>query len=296
MRVVTPLRVLGARFALPLFVIAAGVLLVLGKADPVMFERVRVPFADAMSPVLEFLARPATAVDAVVERVTGLFDIYGENRRLREENQRLLHWQHAAQTLQAENQRLKQLVKLTPEPPASFVASKVIANSGGSFARSVLVNAGRVDGVARGQAALAGEGLAGRVTEVGEKTARILLITDLNSKIPVIIDGSRERAVLAGDNTDQPRLLYFPARAEVKVGERVVTSGHGGVFPPNLPVGIVASVEDNLVRIEPFVELSRLDYLRLVDYGLSGVLPQPVQPIVRAGRGKKQQAPEEATQ
>jgi rod shape-determining protein MreC len=275
---------MGARFGLPLLILASAVLLVLNKADSALFERLRAPFLDAAAPVLEFFARPAATIDAVVERVTSAVTLYAENSRLKEENQRLLHWQHAARTLQQENQRLKSLLNLTPDPPASFVSSKVIANSGGSFVRSVLVNAGQVDGIARGQAALAGEGLAGRIAEVGERTARVLLLTDLNSRVPVLLDTSRERAVLAGDNSERPRLIYVPARTIVKVGERVVTSGHGGVFPPNLPVGVVAAVENGIVRIEPYVELSQLDYLRIVDYGLSGVLPQPVAPASRQSR------------
>ena len=97
--------------------------------------------------------------------------------------------------------------------------------------------------------------------------------------------------MLAGDNSERPRLLYLPARAEAKIGERVVTSGHGGVFPPNLPVGVVAAIDNGIVRIEPYVELSRFDYLRIVDYGLSGVLPQPVAPVARERRAKTASAP-----
>ena len=118
----------------------------------------------------------------------------------------------------------------------------------------------------------------GRVTEVGDRAARILLLTDLNSRVPVAFDGSRERAVLAGDNSDRPRLLYLPEQSAVKIGERIVSSGNGGIFPPGLPIGIVSAIEDGIVRVEPYAELSRLDYLRIVNYGLSGVLPQPVMP------------------
>jgi rod shape-determining protein MreC len=286
MRLAAPLKAIGSRFALPLLIIASAVLIVLNKADSGLFERIRTPFVDAVEPVLEFFARPAATLDAVTEHVESAVALYAENQRLKEENQRLLHWQHAARTLHAENQRLKALLNFAPDPPASFVSARVIAHSGGSFVRSVLINAGRVDGIARGQAALAAEGLAGRIAEVGERTARVLLLTDLNSRVPVLLDASRERAVLAGDNSERPRLLYLPARAEVKIGERVVSSGHGGVFPPNLPVGVVAAIEDGVVRVEPYVELSRLDYLRIVDYGLSGVLPQPVLPKARERRSK----------
>jgi rod shape-determining protein MreC len=94
----------------------------------------------------------------------------------------------------------------------------------------------------------------------------------------VAVDGSRERAVLAGDNSDEPRLLYLPPRSALKVGDRLVTSGNGGIFPPGLPVGVVSGTTDGIIRVQPYAELSRLDFLRIVDYGLNGVLPQAVAP------------------
>ncbi|HLI20842.1 MAG TPA: rod shape-determining protein MreC, partial [Stellaceae bacterium] len=139
-----------------------------------------------------------------------------------------------------------------------------------------------LDGVARGQAALTGEGLVGRVAEVGTRTARVLLLTDLNSHIPVELEDTHQHAVLDGDNSEQPRLVYLPQNVEVSVGERVVTIGAGGVFPPGLPVGVVASVANGVIRIEPYAELSRLEVLRIVDFGLSGVLPQSAVPPPRA--------------
>jgi rod shape-determining protein MreC len=280
-------RALGQRFIMLILIAASVVVIVLGKADTLLFERVRGGFADAMSGVLELASQPANAAGAAVQRVHDVVALYRENDRLRQENERLLQWQQVAQTLAAENARLRGLLNLVPEPMISFVSAKVIANSGGSFVRSVLVNAGRAEGVVRGQAAITGEGLVGRTAEVGERAARVLLITDLNSRVPVIVESSRERAVLAGDNSEQPRLIYLPPRSPVKVGDRIVTSGHGGVFPPGLPVGVVASTADGVARVEPFVELSRLDFVRIVDFGLGGVLPEPVQPIVR-GRGKKE--------
>ena len=191
-----------------------------------------------------------------------------------------------------ENTRLRELLKLAPDPSASFVSARVVANSGGTYFRSVLIDAGGGDGVVRGQAAITGEGLVGRITEVSERASRILLLTDINSHIPIALDGTRERAVLAGDNSNQPRLLYLPARATVKVGDRVVTSGNGGIFPPGLPVGVIAAIEDGIVRVEPYAELSRLDYLRVVNYGLTGILPQPVAPrAAKPPRGAPREAP-----
>ncbi len=285
MRLAVPVKVISQRFALPVLVFASVVMVVLGKADTLLFERIRIVFADVASPALAIVSQPVAAVDRLVDRVQGAIALYSENDQLRRDNARLLQWQTVAQSLTVENTRLRELLNLAPDPAVSFVSTRVIANSGGSFVRSVLVDAGSREGLARGQAAMTGAGLAGRVTEVGERAARVLLLTDRNSHVPVAFDGSRERAVLAGDNSDRPQLLYLPDQSAVKIGDRIVSSGDGGVFPPGLPIGIVAANEDGVLRVEPYAELSRLDYLRIVNFGLSGVLPQPVMPRVVKSRG-----------
>src|SRR5262249_48700346 len=159
------------------------------------------------------------------------------------ENERLLNWQQTALKLASENRRLRELLKLTPDPAATFITARVIASSGGAYVRSLMVRAGSANGVARGQAAVAGEGLVGRVSEVGSRAARVILVTDLNSRVPVVVEGSQQRAMLTGDNSERPFLRYLDTSAQLKVGDRVVTSGQGGVFPPGLPVGVVASLD-----------------------------------------------------
>jgi rod shape-determining protein MreC len=178
---------------------------------------------------------------------------------------------------------LRSLLRLVPQPAVSFVTARVIANSGGAFVRNFLVDAGSDSGVARGQAVITGDGLVGRVVEVGTRAARILLVTDLNSRIPVIVERSRQRAILSGDNSGRPLLEYRDPAAAVNIGDRLVTSGEGGVFPPGLPVGVVSAVNGGTPRVAPYVELSRVEYVRIVDYGLAGGLPKPVASAPKPG-------------
>lgn len=285
MRVTAPVKAAAQRLALPVLILLSVMMIVLGKADLLFFDRARVALADIVAPVLEAVARPVATVADGVRRVEDVAEVYRENTRLREENSRLLRWQQAALQLQADNRQLRELAKLVPENTASFISARVVADSGGAFVRNVLVDAGRRDGVARGQAAVTGEGLVGRVAEIGERTARILLLTDLNSHVPVMLEASHERAMLDGDNSDQPRLVYLQSKSAAKVGDRIVTSGSGGVFAPGLPVGVVASVDGGLMRVEPYAELTRLEMVRIIDSGLAGVLPQSAVPPPRPVKG-----------
>ena len=274
------------RTTLPILVLLSAAIVVLGKADQVLFDSVSTAVSDTMAPVLDGLSRPLGAVGTVINRVQMIVTTYQENARLEAENERLLQWQQTALNLASDNNRLRALLKAVPENAVSYVTARVIANSGGAYVRTVLINAGSENHVARGQAVITGEGLVGRLTEVGDRAARVLLITDLNSRIPVEIEGAHLSAVLAGDNSERPRLIYLPAGDTVKIGDRVVTSGEGGLFPPGLPVGVIGALDAAGPRVEPYVELSQVGYVIVADYGLSRFLPQPVQPLARSTRRK----------
>lgn len=244
--------------------------MMVGRIDPVFVDTARSRVTDAFAPILEALSRPAATAARVVESVVDVQNVYEENQRLKAENARLAQWRQAALRLEAENTSLRSLLHYKPDPTASYITARVIAAPGATFFRTMVVTAGRRDGVRKGQGALAGAGMVGRVIEVGEWSSRVLLITDINARVPVVLESSRARALLAGDNSDQPKLIYLPPDAAPTVGERVVTSGHGGIFPPGIPVGVVASVGERGVKVQPIADLSRLEHLRLVDFGLPG--------------------------
>lgn len=272
LRITAPLRGFAHRFAYVFLLAAALGILLLGKADPLVFQRARTTVTDMTAPILDALSRPAVTVSHIIAEARELSRLRDENNILRAENERLLKWQNAARTLLAENRELRGLLGFSADPDASSVTARVIGDSGGAFVRSVLVNAGAREGVTKGNAALSGSGLLGRVAEVGERSARILLINDLNSRIPVVVERSRERAILAGDNSVTPRLLYLPSQTKIQIGDRIVTSGHGGVFPVGLPVGVVTSITEEGVRILPFADATNIEYVRLMDFGLDGIL------------------------
>ena len=271
-RVAAPLRAMAQRFAFLFLLIAAGGVLLVGKADPKVFDRARMVVTDAFAPVLDALSRPIATGAAIVDEVNFLVELREQNAALRVENTRLIQWHTAARNLAAENERLRGLLRFVPDNASQFISARVIADTGGTFVRSMLVNAGRRDGVRINLPVVVGEGLIGRVVDIGVRSSRVLLIDDLNSRIPVVAGPDRERAVLAGDNSLRPKLIYLAANAQVRQGARIMTSGQGGVFPPGIPVGAVSSIDTGGIRVETFVTTSELEYVRIIDYGLAGVL------------------------
>lgn len=279
-RYAAPLKAAAPRFAFILLMASAVGLIVLGKMDTVLIERLRTVVTDAFAPILSALSEPVATINRGVEDMRELVHLRSENIRLKQENARLLQWEQAARELAAQNRALRDTLHFTAHEDLHSVAGRVIADSGGAFVRSLLVGLGARDGIAKGQAVAVGEGLIGRIAEVGQISSRVLLITDLNSRIPVLVESTRDHAILSGDNTDQPKLLYVPSNVSLKPGDRIVTSGDGGAFPLGLPIGTIASVNGGIVRVAPFANWGQIEYVRIIDYGLKGVL-SPVDPRVR---------------
>ncbi len=265
-RVAAPFRGASQRFALGFLVLAAFGLMFLGKADTQFVERMRTTVTDVATPILEAMAEPVAAVNRVVAHLGELAALREENQRLREEVSRLRSWHATALRLDAENRSFRDLLNYKGPDRNTFVSARIVADGHGPFIKSMLVNIGTRDGIEKGQAAVTQLGLVGRVTEVGERSARILMITDLNSRIPVLVEEGRARAILAGDNSERPQLVFLPQGTRLQPGQRIITSGHGGALPHGVPVGVVSSVDNGVVRVRPFVDWERLEYVQIIDY------------------------------
>jgi rod shape-determining protein MreC len=254
------------RLAGAVLVAFAVVALIVSKTNENAAQRARVLAMDALTPVLEVMSRPVETVEGLVVEARHFLATNGENKALRRDVVRLQQWQEIARRLEQENAILRAQLNMVPDARPDFISARVIADTRSPFVKTLLVNAGRRDGVEVGQAVVTGDGLAGRIVEAGRKSARVLLLTDLNSRVPVVVESSRYRGILAGDNSDRPRLIFLPANAKVSNGQRIVTSGHGGVFPAGLAIGIVSTAGDGEVRVQPFSDWERVEYLSVLRY------------------------------
>ncbi|WGH77800.1 rod shape-determining protein MreC [Jannaschia ovalis] len=239
-------------------------LILLWRIDNPRAERIRAGLVDRVVPSFEWALAPITWAGRLVEDFEGYARVYEQNRELRRELQQMKAWREAAIQLEQENARLLDLNKVQLSPELTYVTGVVLTDSGSPFRRSVLLNIGAADGIRDGWAAMDGLGLVGRIAGVGERTARVILLTDGNSRIPVTIQPSGKRAILAGDTTPAPALDFVENADDVQAGDRIVTSGDGGVFPPDLLVGQVVRGADGRLRVRLAADTSRLEYLRVL--------------------------------
>ena len=283
-RLSIPARQALSKLTLPVLVAAAFGLMLLGKADTILAERARMALNDSLGPIYAVLSEPLRAIDRAVSDAGNLWNLRTDNAKLREENEYLRRRQSIALALDSENARLKASLNWIPDPTANYVTARVVADAGGVYARAALLEVGPNHSIKKSQIALDERGLIGRVTEVGSRTARVLLITDLNSRIPVIMETSRARAILVGTNGPRPRLLYWPEGVQPQEGERIVTSAEANAFPANLPIGTVQHTANGVPEVQPFAQLNRLEVVRIFDYGLGGVVAPETQSRPTPGR------------
>ncbi len=254
------------REVLWLYLFIAVTLLVFEGVGQGLPRQIRAYANDVVSPVLRLLEQPIRAVQAGLERIAGVSDIYLENETLRDENDRLRQWREAAMQLSRENERLRVMLKVPGREVPPAATARVIGVGGGAFERSVLISAGATDNVRRNLPVVDESGVIGRTIQVGRWTSRVLLVTDLNSRVPVRLERTGDLAIAEGQNEPFLLLRFLPEEVNVRVGDRLLTSGHGGAFPPDLPVARVSDVTGDLIRLEPLGILGKLDYVRVLDY------------------------------
>ena len=262
------LRVLKSFFLAGLFIIALLLVLV-HKIDINIVSGVSRSVMFVVTPLIHVASLPAEGLGYGYKKIAEIMYIHEENERLRQENQELYLLKDRMRALQTENRIFKKLLHHIDIPQTKSYTARVIAENDNAFSNSLILYLGNAaDFIKSGYAVVNASGLIGRIEIVSGKYARVTLITDINSKIPVMVERTRVRGILTGDNTPTPKMVFIPLEAELTVGDRIVTSGVAGVFPAGLPIGKISSIEKNNVTIKTFTNLERLEYVKIVDYGL----------------------------
>lgn len=256
---------LGGHSSSLLLIVLASLILIFGLVRPDAISGLRIAATDLMSPTIALLSSPFQNAAASIGNISGMASLRAENAQLKSENARLKEWYQTALMLQAENQSLQNLLNLKENPAHKYTSTRVLSDAGNAFVKTLIVASGKQDGIKNNQAVLAGDGMIGRIIEAGQNASRVLLITDINSRIPVLIEGSQQKAVLAGNNTDTLSLKHLSKDSSLVEGARIITSGDGGVFPQGFPIGRLTKSSEGSFVVKPFVNTDKITHVRIVD-------------------------------
>lgn len=263
------------RFFFILILLTLILLFALWRLDNQRIERFRYALIDAIIPNTTFLLEPVNITYQIISDFKSYVNLYQQNQYLKSELEEMTGWKEVALQLEQKNAELSILNNVKLDPTINWVTGQVAADSGSPFNQSILLNIGSNDGVTDGAEAMGGLGLVGRISGLGKKTSRVILLTDVSSSIPVIVEKSGQRGLVRGDNTINPKLKFLETSKNVKAGMRVITSGEGKVFSPNLLVGNIVQDSKGQLRIKLSAQLKDLSYLRILIKNNTDVLSQP---------------------
>ncbi len=269
------------RFSPLLFLVISLGMIFLGISQNPFVVIARDKVSMTVAPVAQIVSLPLSWIQEALGTAERFISTYHENERLREENKLLIFWKTKALQLETEQQELYRLLNYQPPSQAKMVMARVLADNGGVFSQSLILNAGAAQGVRKGAVAMTDRGILGRVVAVGRNTSRVMLITDYLSRLPVSVGNKGFKCILAGDNSPELKLIALPENAEIQVGDVVMTAGTAGVYPAGIGVGTVARLEGRDIIVKPFETQLWPIFIRLVDFGLDDELLQD-QPCVCA--------------
>lgn len=268
-----------SRFILLLLILVSFILLLssLYSAEASVFKKAREGAIDAAAPVLELFSGPIGYVNNLVGYVSDYFSVLEQNEALRQENAELRQWMNEALELRQTVAAFEGVQTYVPPPAASPVDAHVIGESNDAFARSMIVNAGRARNVESGQAVVDADGLVGRIVHTGASASRVLLLTDIQSRVPVYVEGADVEGILVGNTRKRPVIGITASSepVEFSTGQRVLTSGAGGALPRGLPVGTVYGLNDDEIVVDLYANYARTRIVRILNYEF----PQVEEPL-----------------
>ena len=287
--------------AVVIVAIVLSVLLLLGDrreaATADSYGPTRAAVDTVTGPVGGVLAAPVRWAGAASDFVGGYFFAVSENRRLRRELAELQPWRDQAIALKNVNARYEAMLGIRTEPPVAMITARSISESRGPFVNARLLDVGSGKGVRVGNPVINEHGLVGRVTGTSARISRLVLLTDVASRTPVLVDRTDARAILTGDGSGNPRLEFVRGNNSVQAGDRILTSGDGGGYPRGVPIGVAAKGIDGSWRVKLFSDRGAIDYVRVMlfqDFGqladVAALSPPPLTGLAAAPAPTAEQA------
>lgn len=262
-------RILKGFIMAGLFIIAL-LLILIHKIDIGVFSGISQGILYITAPIIHTVTLPAQGISYAYKKASEIINVYEENQRLAKENDELFLLKDNIKALKAENILLKKMLYHIDIPNIKSRTARIIGETGNAFAKSLILYLGDDNKeIKQGHAVVVPTGMIGRIDTISGKYARVTLITDINSKIPVVSEKSRDRGILTGTNTNELKLIFTPPLAELQVGDLLLTSGVGGGLPPDLPIARIKETKMDSITATPLFNTSKIEIVKILIYDIA---------------------------
>ena len=250
------------RFSLFALILFSCVLLFFETVENKPLNYIRFFFKDLVYRSSTIISSPVRGVKYIFSSAEEHINVYGKYEKLKKENIQLKNQKHDPDFLIFENKQLRKLLEEQEISTATLISSRVMMDKQSPFLNSLIINSGVNKKIKKGMAVLDGNNFIGKIVDVNFFSSRILLVTDLNSKIPVMVEPTGNHAVLSGTGHNEPILDFLPENNAVQTGNKVYTSGKGGIFSPGIPIGQVRK-DNGKFFVSLFSELSQITFVNI---------------------------------
>ncbi|MFL2814031.1 MAG: rod shape-determining protein MreC [Candidatus Puniceispirillales bacterium] len=252
-------------------IIITFLIMFIGKADLAIIKKINIIISDLSSPIISSFSNQTKIIGNSFNYLSNTASLKEENQNLYLENMKLKKYEILSNMYESENLLLKNQLNLVPQNIPNFITARAISAPGNIFAHSLLINSGRSVGIEKGNAVMFNGMFIGQIVSVGNNSSRVLLISDVNSMIPVVVSNNRIPSILIGENLILPSLKFLPNNVKLNQGSIVQTSGHGGLLPAGLPIGTVVKHSSEKNYVKPLIDLNLIDYLQVLLWRADGV-------------------------
>jgi|TARA_B100001079_G_scaffold82672_1_gene71010 rod shape-determining protein MreC len=252
------------RFSLTFLLLFSVVLIILGKFNFTPIKHLKTGLNEIVYRTSFVASLPEKYADYSLKAIGAHAKIYKDYSSLEEELKKLKTEKYKAKFLENENKRLKKILDNVTYS-SDIVFAKVLIDKQSPFLRSIIINKGSRNGLKKGMAVLSDAYLIGKIVELNYTTSRVLLLSDLNSKIPVSLEPGSIQSILSGDGKNSGIIQYTKNNTLINVGSIIYTSGTGDLLKPGIPIGKIYSNE-NRNFTDFFIDFTQLRYVQVLSY------------------------------
>ena len=254
------------RIEIPFFSLLCLSLIILSKINSGITNTISMKVVEYSMPVSNTISLPINFIVGNIINFHDLIDAQNKNLILVQENEKLRSLYIQSLNIQQENSQLKEIVRYTGARSTKYIATRLISQPHQTYNSDVFVGSGNTQGVAEGDIVIGRNALVGRISQVGDHKSRVLLATDINSHIPIIVSGANLKGILVGNNNNIMKILYLSKSAPINIGDMVFTSGDGDSMPPGLLIGIITKFNNGDAEVEMAEDIKDLDMVSVINY------------------------------